>query len=151
MATDKIASLCVEDLITKLKTVDGVNENLWVYNQNDLIFNTSGLQLPAVGVVYIGMQKQGAQKEGRSQQLICDIYLFIGSLCEVHASGGPGVAADLLDDIRKVILKDCVASPTGHPWSFQFEAPAGFRNSTGDDQDEKLIYVQRWATRANLG
>lgn len=131
---------CIDDLITKIKTVAGFTEKtFYVYDFQALLQDSEGLSFPNVGVVYDGTFSQGVPgKKGLSSVLQCTLYL-----ADTAEARNKTVIMTLLDNIRNTIISDQTRSPTGHPWEFVEEVPNPF-------MDEVYLYSQKWETKVML-
>ncbi len=150
----------MQDLISKINALPEVQDKtLYVYTQERLLNEMQGVEFPAVGVIYGGMNKVGEQKQGRVQMLRADVVLTMGDLCEAtygDADEKPA-ATELLDKIRNQIIAECERAPGGHKWWMQFEVPAYLTirrttsTATAEEKAQILMYIQRWTTRVIVG
>jgi hypothetical protein len=137
-----VATDCVADLITKLKTVTAFGDKvLPVLSEEDLTSQAKLLKNVAVGVFYEGMTPaDGKQVGGMAATLACTVAVLL-PLGGVGNADYKGLAAEYLDAMRAAVR--LTTSPTGHRWVFALERPAGQVGSW-------YAYVQRWTTVAIL-
>lgn len=146
MSAKKIATLCIEDLQSKLQGLPEVAaKTFWVYDEADLFDTVKQLQFPATGVVYEGIRAvsetdKSSGRQGISGELIASVALLI--LPGIKGSASVKVqAVDFLDQMRNTIMG--TRSPTGHLWKFVVEAAATEKNGA-------VVWLQRWSTPIQL-
>lgn len=135
----------VESLRDVLQTITAVrNKNIHLYEQDQLLNFEAKLGLPAVGVLYIGLRgKSDTAKTGRASNLVCDILLLGGELCEDKTGNENLTVLGILDSIRKAVLLSTLERLGAHrKWEFIYELPVDFQ--------EHIAYVQRWQTTVVL-
>lgn len=140
-----LASLCVTDLETRIKTLPQIASKVFhVYGEDDLTDSTKGISFPCVGVVYNGIRAMPENKEtgkhGTSSELVVTLMLMVRDNTVATANVKEG-ALKLLDDMRDLIIR--TKSPSGHLWRFQLESPVAGKKGV-------LAYIQRWATPVQL-
>lgn len=143
MTATNIATLCVDDVEARLKTLKSMKSRVFhMYSESELLDETKGLVYPCMGVVYDGMRAVGdGGKQGISAEIVVTIMvLFRGSVLSKEDPKDTIVA--LLDDSR-ALFRNSPRSPSGHFWKFQVE-------SAIDSKKGVLTYIQRWATPVQL-
>lgn len=132
----------VNDLITKIRTVDSVSTSVaHIFDVDDMCDASEKFGVPAVGVVYVGMRSRpDSSKTGLSVDLMIDIYIIGGKQCEDKTADLKAPTTQILDDIRKAIACTTLNRVGAQrKWAFEFEVPA-------EITPEVIGYVQRWKT-----
>lgn len=125
--------------------VQGVSDNITVYDPDDMLDMTAHLTPPFTGLVYHGLTPNGLDKTGRSAKMIFGIYVLgtkknlASKKCKTSADNVS--EADLvsitqyLQDLREAIGGQI--SPSGHKWQLLGERPYDF-------EDKGVGYLQQW-------
>ncbi|MGI4991066.1 hypothetical protein ACRXCV_00420 (plasmid) [Halobacteriovorax sp. GFR7] len=141
MATSIVA---MEDNIKAL--IQSVTSNITVYDPDDMLELTAHIAPPFVGLVYLGLDPNGLDKEGRSAKMMFGIYILGTKKNLTSKKNCPttqeGVSeADLvsitqfLQDLREAIGGQ--TAPSMHKWQLRTERPYTF-------DDKGIGYHQVW-------
>lgn len=140
---------CCDDLKTKL---DAVISGVKVYDPDDMLDMTAHLAPPFTGLVYMGLDPNGLDKDGLSAKMLFGIYV-LGTKKNLKVKGACGTGATLttsedelvgittfLETIRGAIGN--TQAPSFHKWQLRSERPYDF-------DDKGVGYLQVWQTTVN--
>jgi hypothetical protein len=137
-----VAIDCITDITSKVSRVPSlVGKAFSIVTEEDLLDTSKYLKLPAVGIMYEGMQETG---DPSRQGMMADCRIAIVLVIDGSVIGNAdrkNEAIDTLDAIRREIRM--TRPPSQHKWRFLSETPLGLVGSV-------LIYVQRWSTPVAL-
>lgn len=142
MSYKTIANACVQDLITKMKSVPSFQSKvIYAYTEDDLYDTVSTINFPGAGILYEGLRSVPDPEsknvgKGRSAELHCSLLLLVSGKTIGNADYKL-TAAEFLDQFRGAIMG--TRSPTGNFWKFIVESPVSARAGV-------FAYSQRWST-----
>lgn len=137
-----IANECVQDLITKMKSVPAFSSKvIYAYTQDDLYDTAATLNFPCAGILYEGLRAVTDSEsknvgKGRSAELHCTLLLLVSGRTIGNADYKLS-AAEFLDQFRGAILG--TRSPSGNFWKFIIESPVEGRAGS-------FAYAMRFST-----
>ena len=140
MSIANIATLCVQDLMAKMQSVDAFkNKVIYAYTEDQLYDVAMQLNFPAAGVLYDGMRSvpdADRTAKGLSAEMTCSLLLLVSGKTIGNADYKI-TAVDILDQFRNAIKG--TRAPSNNFWKFVVEAAVEARS-------DSYAYVQRWST-----
>jgi len=142
MAIANVATSCVNDLITKMKSVPAFSKKvIYAYTQDDLYDVAAQLNFPCAGILYEGIRSvpdadSRNTGKGLSAELSCSLLLLVSGKTIGNADYKV-TATEILDQFRDAIKG--TRSPANNYWKFVIESAVEARK-------DSYAYVQRWST-----
>lgn len=135
--------LCLDDLLAKVQSIAELQtSSKLVFSPEELVKLIKGTAVPALGLVYEGMQaiaeEQSNTVRGLGSTATFGLYLAVDAPQVMHPLNKANAAIILLSAIRSKVFNQ--KAPAGHFWQFLSETYV-------DSFPARTLWVQKWSTK----